>query len=54
MGVLLTVTMGMIARVTVRVGMAGDMGMGVHRCQVYSTSLPARVHLEVSSCYWKL
>ena len=54
MGVLLTVTMGMIARVTVRVGMAGDMGMGVHRYQVYSTSLARRAHPKVSSCYWKV
>jgi hypothetical protein len=54
MGVIVTVTVGVVTPMVVRVGVAGGVGMGVHRYQLYSTSLPSPVHLQVSSCYWKL
>lgn len=54
MGVIVAVAVRMATRVVVRVGVARAVGMGVHFCQVYSTSLPPRTHPEGSSCYWKL
>jgi len=54
MGMIVAVAVGMAARMVVRVGMARGVGMGVHRYQIYSTSLARRAHLKVSSCYWKL
>jgi len=51
MGMIVAVVVSMFPRGVTRVCMAGGMGMGVHCYQVYSTSLPARVHPEVSSCY---
>jgi hypothetical protein len=54
MGIVMTVAMGMVARLAVRVGMARGVGVGVHRYQVYSTSLLPPAHAEVLSCYWKL
>jgi len=54
MGVVVVVAVSMTARMVVRVAVARGVGMGVHRYQAYSTSLPRRAHPKGSSCYWKL
>ena len=50
----MVVSMGVVARMVMRVSVAGGMGMGVHCYKFYSTSLPSWLHTEVSGCYWKL
>jgi len=54
MGMVMAVAVSMVARMVMRVGVAGGMGMGVHCYLFYSTSLPPWLHPQVSSCYWKL
>lgn len=54
MSMVMAVAVRMVARMVVRVTVAGGVGMGVHCYQVYSTSLRSRAHPKVLSCYWKL
>ena len=44
MGMIVAVAVGIIPRMAVRVSMARSMRVGVHRCQLYSTSLLTLLH----------